>query len=318
MTEVQSVLNEEQKTKMNEIRAQRETRHEKRREMRKKRWEGVDKEAFRAEMKKYKDENVLPVMLTQRAKLEPAISTEDKAIIEQLRTKMNTHKSEMKAKREECKAKGAECEKGKKRPRGHKGKRAFKNHEDFQQLRTLVEKYKGDIEPLMAELAPKQKQWKTEMKTIKKKYLGEKMDGEMDEKHGHHRKGHHRHGPKHGKHKGGKKAGKFLLLDPNKTTAENTLLDEREIEEVSVKNLKVYPNPSVTSNAVEYTVTSPGKVIVELRDKEGNVVKTVENTQREAGEYKLNVDLNGLKNGIYIYTIQTVDGLISKKFMLSK
>ena len=82
------------------------------------------------------------------------------------------------------------------------------------------------------------------------------------------------------------------------------------------QGVKVFPNPSATNNTLQYTVNQSGNVKIELHDRNGNVVRTIANAYKNAGDYTETVDLNGLNDIVYFYVITDAEGTRSKKFMV--
>ena len=153
-------------------------------------------------------------MLEQRAKLEPEISEEDKKLIADLRIEFEKKRAEKKARFEQKgeKGKNGECEgKNGKRKEGAKNG----NDENREKMKSLVEKYKGDIEPLFEEVADQQEKWKNDILEITKNTL--ELDDEEMERFKQRGKG------RHGEQAEMMKMGRFLLLDPSEKS-ESTLI----------------------------------------------------------------------------------------------
>ena len=109
----------------------------------------------RSNVKVYMEQNVKPVMLKQRQKLEADLSAEDKAEIDRLREAVAQHKAERKAARKEAKAKGERPQ------RPGKGERP-----EREAVKQMVDKYDTEIEALFAEVKPQAEQWKADIKFI--------------------------------------------------------------------------------------------------------------------------------------------------------
>lgn len=139
----------------------------------------VEAKAMRDEMRSYHEENVAPVLLEQRKKLDAKISDEDKAKLANIR-------AERKASRGQ-------------KSRGQKS--GARPHKD--DLSALVQKYDDEIDMLMEEIEPKQEQWKKDMKAIAEANH-QKRKGKKGMK-----KGVHRPNP-------GFQKARFLLMDPAK------------------------------------------------------------------------------------------------------
>lgn len=107
-------------------------------------------EKMRKAMEAYHDENVKPILLQQRQKLEAKISKEDKAIIAKIRAeRQELHQNKSKG-RDRARSLGEEA-----KPRPNR-----------EEVAALVEKYSADIESLMKEIEPQREQWKKDMKAI--------------------------------------------------------------------------------------------------------------------------------------------------------
>lgn len=241
-------------------------------------------------LKTYHLENVQPVMLAQRAKLEAELSAEDKATIEALRAK----KEGMKAKMKEAKSQGERPDKPSEAQRAeHKA--------DRETVKALVAKYEMDIESLLAEIKPQAEQWKEETKAIADKYRPERK-----EKAGAPGQNRRKRGPQRGPQ--GKEAGpkglqkvRFLLLDPNASA------DERTLEE-SPFQLQAYPNPAAGLTTINYTVEKDGQVQITLNNKTGTMNRVLLNTFQKAGTYNLEINTRDLQGGNYFYTINDASG----------
>jgi len=288
----------------------------------------VDKSAMKDEMKAYKDENIKPVLLEQRKKLEPQISATDQAEIAELRVAMKAAKAEIKAVKGKYKGTRGEGKRG-----GDEGRKAVhsikdKYAEKYEAAKALADKYDTQITTLLGEVKDEKGQWEGDMKGIKDKYFGDIKEelgrdrhkgkngekAERKEKRDHEGKGQKgsRHEGKRGHHRGKNDKVAFLLMDVNKA--------EKKAERKSrrAQGIKVFPNPSATNNTLQYTVNQSGNVKIELHDRSGNIIRTITNAYKTAGDYTETVDLNGLKNIVYFYVITDAEGTRSKKFMVKK
>ena len=57
---------------------------------------------------------------------------------------------------------------------------------------------------------------------------------------------------------------------------------------------------------------------IELRDKEGNLVRVVEEEQKEAGDYSLPVDATALRDGVYYLTVVSQGQKSAQKVVVAK
>lgn len=254
---------------------------------------------MRAEMKAYRDENIAPVMRAQRAELEKKLSPEDKAQIAALRSSFAEMRQEKRALKQN----------------------EDKKPEDFQQLREshkadmetlkgLAEKYDTDIDALMQEIKPQQEKWHQDMRAITQKYRPEPKPGEGKAKEGHQW---HRgpRGPHHGlPGRPGMHKGRFLLLDPNAA--------EAPAAQPVISKTTVFPNPANSEMTLQYTLEKAGDVRIELRDKEGNLLKAVKEGPQQAGPQSITVDAAQLQEGIYYLAVISQGQQVTQKVVVAR
>lgn len=73
---------------------------------------------------------------------------------------------------------------------------------------------------------------------------------------------------------------------------------------VGLKVTPIVPNPATTKAHFSYTINAAEEVQITISDQMGNVVKKVFDGQVEVGEHNVELDLNGLKPGMYLLRIQ--------------
>lgn len=79
-----------------------------------------------------------------------------------------------------------------------------------------------------------------------------------------------------------------------------------------------YPNPFNPATTITFGLPERSNVILRVFSSVGEEVAELVNGNIEAGTYSVNFDASELPSGIYVYTLQTVDQLISKKMTLIK
>lgn len=79
-----------------------------------------------------------------------------------------------------------------------------------------------------------------------------------------------------------------------------------------------YPNPFNPSTTIRYSIPESGFVNLKLYDVLGNELKSLVNTQQEAGQYEFVFDAAGLASGVYYYRIQSGEFTSTKKLVLMK
>ncbi len=295
---IQGVLTDEQKATLKSLR-------EEAREEMKDRRANFDKDGLRSELEAHRTNTVLPVLQAQRAKLETQLSTEDKATIAKLRADFQTVERRMK--------KGERPEKGR-RFQGFTEEEKAKH----EQLKALVEKYDESITSLMEEIKPQAEKWREETKEIHEKYRPESADRPAQKMN----KSKARHSKKEGQR--GDRAdrgprnefrsiiskGRFLLMDPAGDNAANLQIQP-------MNEIRSYPNPANNLNTLQYSIKQEGHIRIELRDRQGKVLKVLLDDQQEKGDYSLDVDISQLKNGVYYYTIIDAQGQRTEKLVIS-
>ncbi len=79
-----------------------------------------------------------------------------------------------------------------------------------------------------------------------------------------------------------------------------------------------YPNPFSNITNIEYALTSPTNVNIEIFDITGKSVISINEGMKNFGEHKVSVDASSLKNGVYYYTFRTDAGQVTKKMMIQR
>ncbi|MEO6131280.1 MAG: DUF4331 family protein [Saprospiraceae bacterium] len=64
-----------------------------------------------------------------------------------------------------------------------------------------------------------------------------------------------------------------------------------------------YPNPFISSTTIQYHVANRGDVKITVYDMTGNLVRTLEDSRKDAGRYEINWDANDSAPGIYMVVL---------------
>ncbi len=80
--------------------------------------------------------------------------------------------------------------------------------------------------------------------------------------------------------------------------------------------LSVYPNPFNSSIRIQFTLTSPGPVRLELFNIEGRLVRTMLDEQRQPGCYTIPAELNSLASGVYFLRLDSNQHTNTKRIVL--
>jgi hypothetical protein len=79
-----------------------------------------------------------------------------------------------------------------------------------------------------------------------------------------------------------------------------------------------FPNPFNPSTKIKYSIPESGQVSLKVFNLLGQEVATIFEGPQQAGSYLADFDGLGLSSGVYMYTLQSGDISITKKFVLMK
>ncbi|MDZ4840097.1 MAG: T9SS type A sorting domain-containing protein [Bacteroidota bacterium] len=86
-----------------------------------------------------------------------------------------------------------------------------------------------------------------------------------------------------------------------------------------ITDVNVYPNPATDKVNFSFTQEVASPVSIQVLDLNGRVVSTVLNNQMlSVGVHQYNVDASSLNTGLYIYRIQSANGVKTGKIVISK
>jgi len=104
-------------------------------------------------------------------------------------------------------------------------------------------------------------------------------------------------------------------IDNQLATYGTTLANEEEIHRESP--LRLFPNPAENQTNIEYDVLRKGRVLINVYDLTGRLVRTLADEDKSAQTYKISFNSENLKSGMYIVDYQT-DGLLVERLKLMK
>ncbi len=267
--DLESILTEEQA-------AQLEVMHKAKKQERRQQF----KEA-RSAVQSYLDQNVKPVMLEQRQKLEAGLSEEDKAELIRLRAAVAEHKAERKAARQATRANGERPQRPEKVERPER-----------EAIRQLVAKYDTQIEALFAEVETEAAQWKSDIEFI--------MDAHRPEGAPEHKRSQAHKGKRNGQH--GKRheygrlfnKARFLLMDP---------AEEAAVAQALIQSPTAFPNPASGQITLQYELQQEAEVLLQLHTREGQLQQEYQQGRLSAGQQQARIDLSQLRDGAYYLSI---------------
>jgi len=85
--------------------------------------------------------------------------------------------------------------------------------------------------------------------------------------------------------------------------------------EGTVSKATVYPNPSVGTTTVDYSLANTAEVSIQLTDVSGKVIATWNEGTQEAGAHSVSFDAAAYNSGVYYVTITTEGSVVTKKFV---
>jgi acyl-CoA thioesterase-1 len=77
-----------------------------------------------------------------------------------------------------------------------------------------------------------------------------------------------------------------------------------------------YPNPASTTTKIVFSLTQPGRVVMQLYSMTGRLVSTFADAFYNSGFQEITLDVSSLKPGIYIYAMLVSGRVISKKMIV--
>ncbi len=115
--------------------------------------------------------------------------------------------------------------------------------------------------------------------------------------------------------------GKYLPQSQQDNIPQLSPLNRMKVNNGQVNEYKLkpnYPNPFNPKTKIEYSIAKSGITKLEIYDILGRLVKVLENTYKEAGDYIVEFDGSNLSSGIYVYRLQSNNFVESKKMVLIK
>jgi photosystem II stability/assembly factor-like uncharacterized protein len=79
-----------------------------------------------------------------------------------------------------------------------------------------------------------------------------------------------------------------------------------------------YPNPFNPNTVISYSLPSASNIKLSVFNTLGQVVRIIENTFKQSGNYSINFNASNLPSGVYFYRIQAGSYIETKKMMLLK
>ena len=90
----------------------------------------------------------------------------------------------------------------------------------------------------------------------------------------------------------------------------------KDVDESSIT--AIYPNPAKSTATVNYNLTQNSNVKITIHNMLGKELYSTGAITQSAGEYKTQLDLNGLSDGVYFLKLQTDNRTFTQKLVISK
>ena len=100
----------------------------------------------------------------------------------------------------------------------------------------------------------------------------------------------------------------------NVTNPTGILINKKELD----FHYHVYPNPFTNNLNIVYTLNHPEQVKIEILDISGKTVSTLINRYLDPGNYSMDIDGNGFRNGVYYLSVHTGDKLYDYSLILKE
>lgn len=117
----------------------------------------------------------------------------------------------------------------------------------------------------------------------------------------------------------------YALIEIRKLTFSDLVgITERELELVKAFSLlRNYPNPFNSNTTIEYELTKPSNVLINIYDAMGRLVKNIENSKKIAGYHSIiwngkNEKGTLVSSGVYFYRLKTDSYEETKQMILLK
>ena len=79
-----------------------------------------------------------------------------------------------------------------------------------------------------------------------------------------------------------------------------------------------YPNPFNPSTNIKFTLKESGNASLRVYNTLGQLIMTINEGYKPAGTYNVNINMDNFASGIYFYSLQEGNNLLTKKMLLLK
>ncbi len=92
-------------------------------------------------------------------------------------------------------------------------------------------------------------------------------------------------------------------------------------ESISTEGVKLYqnqPNPANRTTLIKYDTKTVGAASLEVTDLTGRIVMGMNQGNQPAGTHSFNLDVSGLSQGMYLYTLRTTSESLTRRMIISE
>lgn len=97
--------------------------------------------------------------------------------------------------------------------------------------------------------------------------------------------------------------------------ATDTAVERAEIPD-ALEVTSVFPNPAVSHTTIRYELMRTATARLKVFDASGQLVRTVDGGNRPAGSHHLELSVEGLSGGVYLFRLETTAGAESGKLLV--
>ena len=93
-------------------------------------------------------------------------------------------------------------------------------------------------------------------------------------------------------------------------------ISEKHGVKKSLPMLFARPNPFTHTTAISFSLAKTSSVLITIHNVSGQLVRTLVDEKRQAGEHTVLFDGKGLAGGVYFYTLETSERKVTEKLLL--
>lgn len=78
-------------------------------------------------------------------------------------------------------------------------------------------------------------------------------------------------------------------------------------------SLNAFPSPFTTATAINFSISQPADVEIQVYDVTGKLITTLINSEQQAGQHTIQWDATGVDAGIYFVRMKTENGVVTRR-----